>query len=482
MAFLGGPDGRFTLKDHAFWSGERVRKALVVVNDTEEAVRVDAHWSLRAAEAETALRGRVRAEVGPGRQETRRALIEFEAPAVAQRTDYSLTVAARSASGQDLSVTPLAITVFPREASEPAPSADLVLFDPVGETQAALVKLGLRPNPMPDRLTGQHRLIVGRCVLEEEIHRASLVRAGFDDAVEQGMRVLVFEQRAEQWSGTLMGLRLKRLATRRAFMRAEGHPACAGLAEPDFQHLRGDSDLIEPYPDPGPADAGYPEHFWHWGNDNLVATYAVEKPQVGAARALLDCGFDLAEAALLEVARGKGLLVFCQVDVTNRVGQDPVSTRLVRNLVRWLVQAPSREPGAATLAELAARHPAGDSLEAYFSAAPALPGVHDGELFFREKLALPAFDAGSPTPLFTRVEEAGREYWLTSLSAEGMNSDWQRAKLARIEAALRFLNGESATAGPTMATFEDTAPLYPHNWTRLPGMEEDFDPYVYWRW
>ncbi len=226
----------------------------------------------------------------------------------------------------------------------------------------------------------------------------------------------------------------------------------------------------------------YPEHFWHWGNDNIVATYTLEKPQVGAARALLDCGFDLVETPLLEVARGEGLLVFCQVDVTNRVGQDPVSTRLVANLLRYLVRGEARPPAGLSLEQLAAAHKPAASVEGYFSPAPDLPGVHGGELFFREKLKLPAFDPDAPAPLFARVDAEGRQYWLTSLSAAELGSPWQRAKRARIEAALRMLNGERPAEGPSLAGHDDREGLYPHNWQRLPKWELDFDPYVYWRW
>jgi hypothetical protein len=279
-----------------------------------------------------------------------------------------------------------------------------------------------------------------------------------------------------------MGLRLKRIETRRAFVRAPGHPALEGLADPDFSFLRGDSDLIEPYPDPGPMPQEYPTHFWHWGNDNIVATYALEKPQVGAARALLDCGFDLAEAALLEAARGEGLLLFCQVDVTHRVGDDPVCTRLVQNLLRCLSLPADRPAGAVSLAELARRNPPAATVEGYRFPAPALPGIHDGDLFFRERLRLPAFDPRSRSPLFTEVESAGQRCWITSLSAAELRSDWQRARRARVESALRLFNGERTVAGPSLQAFDDRNRLYPYNWAHLPLMGCDFDPYVYWRW
>ena len=482
MAFIGGADGRFTLKNHAYWSGEAVKKALVIVNETDENVGLDAQWALRDGTGKAVVSGKLNVSVSPGRQEARRALIQFETLAVTQRTDYTLTVSARAATTEKVAVPRFLLTVFPADRPQLVGSVPPVLFDPVGDTRAALTRLGVKTEPTPQRLPAHHRLIIGRRALGDEANRQRLIRAGFDEAVAKGMRVLVFEQRAPGWEGRLLGLRMKRLATRRAFIRAPSHPIFEGLAESDFRYLRGDSDLIGPYPDPGPMPKAYPVHFWHWGNDSIVATYTLEKPQVGAARALLDCGFDLAEAAMLETSRGQGLLLFCQVDVTNRVGRDPVSTRLVRNLVRYLAKSSARPPASRTLSQLTEAHPPRASFEGYLSDVPALPGIHAGDVFFREKLRLPALDPNSSTPLFAHVEDSGWRYWITSLSAAKLETDWQRAKRGRIEAALRFLNGERVAIGPMMRESGRHGFLYPHNWTRLPKMTADFDPYVYWRW
>jgi len=352
-----------------------------------------------------------------------------------------------------------------------------------------MVKLGLKPAPLPERLTSRHRLIIGRLALEKPEDIQKLIDAGFDNAITNGMRAVIFEQRSSQWEGKLMGLRMKRVATRRAFIRASGHPVFKGLIDSDFKFLRGDSNLIEAYPgiDSEPATKSYPVHYWHWGNDNIVSTYTLEKPQQGTVRALLDCGFDLVETPLLEVARGKGLLIFCQVDVTNRIGNDPVSTRLTKNILHYLMERKLDPPASISLSKLLEQHPPRAWIEGYFSTAPDLPGIHTGDLFFREKLRVPAFDANSDAPLFAQIEMEGRrmrgrKYWVTSLSDADLKTNWQKAKLARINAALRFLNGERSDEGPTLKDFTDTSKLYPYNWNRLPKMDDDFDPYVYYRW
>jgi len=497
MAFIGGPDGAFTRKDHACIAGSEVRKAVVLVNATGRDRRFTVTWevvrggsrvkSRSSASGNTPGRqGKLRCTVPAGGRETTKAVIRFRAPGVSRRTDYELRVRVRCDPRPDarrewLSQPPVfRFAVFPPIREAPA-LPDLHLFDPVGDTKSALDRLGVHFRPMPQRLGPDVRLVVGRHALERPEYRRQLESAGFDQAVLDGMRVLIFEQAVPDWEGTLMGLRFKRIETRRAFVRCPGHPALGGLTESDFEYMNGESDLIPAYPDPGPMPKQYPVHFWHWGNDNMVATYTIEKPQVGAARAVLDAGFDLAESALLEVARGRGLLLFCQVDVTNRVGRDPVSTRLVRNLLAYITSdAAQRPPAAPPLAELLQRYPPTARFEGFRSEAPDVPGIHDGEVFFREKLRLPAFDA--KPPLFASVRLGDRTVWITSLTGVPLRTPWQEAKRARIEAALRFHNGERTAAGPRVSSGSAARSLYPFNWQRLPEWDADFDPYVFWRW
>jgi hypothetical protein len=111
-----------------------------------------------------------------------------------------------------------------------------------------------------------------------------------------------------------------------------------------------------------------------------------------------------------------------------------------------------------------------------------VPGLQAGDLFLRDKLTLPAYRATGATPLFARVETDDGAGWVTSLTVEDLPTAWQRAKLGRIESALRLANGERVADGPALSLSDDPERLYPHNWRRLPEMDDDFDPYTYWRW
>lgn len=93
----------------------------------------------------------------------------------------------------------------------------------------------------------------------------------------------------------------------------------------------------------------------------------------------------------LAAHRGQGAVMCWQVDVSNRTGEDPVSTRLAANLLGWLLDEGGAPPAPA-LADLAREHPPAARFEGYVGAPPPVPGVHAGDLFWREKLVVPAFE------------------------------------------------------------------------------------------
>ena len=474
VAYIAGPGGEFWYTDHAYLSGEAIRKAAVVLNLRNKPLDYRLVWRAVGSAGRPVAEGAAAGRLDSGGRTLRACAIEFPAPNVAERTDLRIELDLEA----DVKMhDKFSVTVFPKARPVRQEKA-VLLFDPVGNTQALLKEAGVDVQKMGSPIPSHGLLVAGRHALEKEEWRNKLADAGFDAAVAKGLRVLVFEQASDQWEGNVMGLKLRRTATRHAFVRAPQHPCIAGLEPSDFHYFRRDSDLIEAHPKPGNMPTSYPIHFWHWGNDNIVATYVLEKPQVGAARALVDCGFDLSETPLLEVARGNGAVIFCQLDVTNRYGVDPVATRLVHNLLTYLLTLERGTPSAPEPQELARRIPTQGEVSLYRSQAPAIPGVGNSELFFREKLTLPAFDPKSSTPLFAQT--AGQ--WATSLSLAKLNTPWQKAKRGRIEAALRIANGTRSDAGSQLKLQGNSEALYPFDWTRIESMKASFDPYVYWRW
>jgi hypothetical protein len=62
----------------------------------------------------------------------------------------------------------------------------------------------------------------------------------------------------------------------------------------------------------------------------------IEKPMEGDFLPILDGGFSLQYSPLLEYREGRGVVVFCQVDVTGRTEREPAAEILARNLLSYV--------------------------------------------------------------------------------------------------------------------------------------------------
>jgi hypothetical protein len=75
---------------------------------------------------------------------------------------------------------------------------------------------------------------------------------------------------------------------------------------------------------------------WRCGCRGSVASVHIEKPARGDFLPILDGGYALQYSPLLEYREGKGMVLFCQMDVTGRTESDPAGEALARNIVRYV--------------------------------------------------------------------------------------------------------------------------------------------------
>jgi hypothetical protein len=135
------------------------------------------------------------------------------------------------------------------------------------------------------------------------------------------------------------------------------HPLLAGLKANHLHDWRGAATLLPPRlkytlrPQHGPTvkwcgiDVA---HVWRCGNRGNVASVLIEKPACGDFLSILDGGFSLQYSTLLEYREGKGMVLFCQMDVTARTESDPAADTLTRNLIQY-VSAWKPSPKRSTL-------------------------------------------------------------------------------------------------------------------------------------
>ncbi len=537
LGYIGGPDTFFTHKDHLFFAGAPVRKAFIVLNDSDQPVAVDALWRLRDASGRVATEGRLRGEVAPGRRALTEFPIEFPAPAVTERTRFTLEVVpapgARLPEQARLEDT-FAITVFP-EHRTPSPQfpgrvwtinisddythespqffinrdnqemlraagidATLVQgfasFDYIGyHPDAAAVLHGpVRQRGKPE-IPGRVRstegfpqpgdtLIIPRQTLapghgDRELALRTLEAMNFDQLVRDGLRVIVFEQSLPN----ILGLQTDSVRPRRAFIAAKGHPVFQGLEDSDLSYWTGASNLdsaITPY---SSTEQRWPERVWHTSNTNAVASRVIIRPQVGAARALAVSGFDLAETPLLEVAIGKGRILFCQFDVSTRYGKDPAATRLVDNLFAYLASAPEPIPARSEVGTLAEGQSGVALIQGLFRA--AVPegqtgwGITQADLFNREAIynrnqitrslperRFPALEGQRDSHGYPAVIRRGADRYETTLHPDLFETGWMKRKAAFVRSALLINQNGSSDRGPGIRHQGRLTDLYPHEW------------------
>ncbi len=80
----------------------------------------------------------------------------------------------------------------------------------------------------------------------------------------------------------------------------------------------------------------YPRSKWKWGNGGIVSGNVICKPDYGNFKIIVDSGFNLGFASLMELRKQHGTILFCQLDVTSRYLKDPAATRLADNILEQM--------------------------------------------------------------------------------------------------------------------------------------------------
>jgi len=336
LAYIGGKPAAFTSKDHNFLPGETVEKQLIVINNCRQTVTGDCRWWLGISPAAT---GTKSISLPTGQQE--RIPLRFDLPPQLAPGKYELTAAVKFSNGK-IQQDRFMVHVLP-----PAPAvniaAKIAIWDPKGETARLLDGLGLeyRSVEAGADLAGYDVLIVGKAAM-------TIDGAGPDVTnVRKGLRVVVFEQA----SGVLekrFGFRVVEYGLRNVFHRLTDHPALSGLGVENLHDWRGEATILAPrlkYETNNRLFNGAPTikwcdipvtRVWRCGNRGSVASVLIEKPACGNFLPIIDGGYSLQYSPLMEYREGKGVVVFCQVDVTGRTETDPAADRLVRNILNYV--------------------------------------------------------------------------------------------------------------------------------------------------
>ncbi|MCM8808130.1 MAG: hypothetical protein NC926_09390 [Candidatus Omnitrophica bacterium] len=478
LAYIGGPDGNFTLKDHTYFSGENVKKSCILLNDYETDLNGKGKWEVIDKETnKIILKDEFNFKITSGERIIDKYQVSFKAPEVKERKELiiKLKVSTEKGNFED----EFEISIFPL-LKAPSIKNEIYVYDPIGDTKKLLDKANLKYKEINGYIPNEGILIIGRKVLADENYFKNLISwqtqkllYNIDPAIKNGLKVIIFEQPLTN----ILGLKSEERRWRHAHISAKNHSVLKGLKDGDFSYLKGYSNLMDDYPDPKiPPKIAYahPERFWMLGNDNVVTTFPIVKPYVGAFRAILSSGFDLMETPLCEFAIGRGRIIFCQVDVTNRYGIDPVSTLLVNNLLEYMDKIQEPDPSIPEPINAIEEGIKVKEKEDYIFVPEIIPdGLTISDFYFRENLKLKTIDG----ELFKKLKKNGKEIYVHTINLKDFKTKWQRTKGMRILANLRIDQGGSSNEGPSFSLHGDEYALYPINW-----LEGFVHPYSHWRW
>jgi hypothetical protein len=340
LAYIGGKPARFTSKDHNFLPGEAVEKQLIIINNSRQAVTTECRWSLafRPNDLPQAALGEKKAAVPTGEQQ--RIPLRFDLPAALAPGKYELAATVKFSTGE-VQKDAFAVHVL-APAPPPAAAGRIALFDPKGETAKVLaaMKAACTPVAADADLAPYDTLIVGKAALTAGGPGPDVRR------VRDGLKVIVFEQTAETLEKRF-GFRVAEYGLRQVFNRVPGHPALAGLDADALRDWRGEATILPPrlQYESSRRYATAPAvrwcdievtRVWRAGCRGNVASVLIEKPARGDFLPVLDGGYSLQYSPLMEYREGKGLVLFCQMDVTGRTESDPAADRLVCGILQYV--------------------------------------------------------------------------------------------------------------------------------------------------
>lgn len=448
LGFIAGKEEAFTSKDHNFRAGDALEKQLVVINNSRETVACKVSWSLPWASGEREL------ELPTGQQE--RIAVHMQLPRGLAPGEVKLSARFDFGAGR-VQTDELALHVL-AEAPPPKARGRTALYDPAGETKAWLEenRITFQEVQAGSDLGAFDLLVIGKAALDVAGPGPDLSR------VREGLKVVVFEQTGEVLEKRL-GFRVAEYGLRQVFARVANHPLLEGIGAEHLRDWRGEATLLpaqlkyELRPRHGPTVnwCGIPvPRLWRCGNRGNVASVLIEKPPGGDFLPIADGGYALQYSPLLEHREGKGMVLFCQMDVTARTERDPASERLLRNILEY---ASNWKPGP----RRAVAYAGGAAGRRFLESIGANPG-DSSNLAANTVLVV---DAAGAEALSGRKKEIGR--WLRGggkLLAAGLN---EREANAILESAIATREAEHISAHFTAAEpgspFAGIAPADLHN-------------------
>ncbi len=330
LAWIAGPEGAYTAKDHHFRPGQKIDKQIVLINDTRQAQHFTANWTATVGDREVD-KGRMQGSLAIS--EIRFIPFQVTAPAEEPGDKADGQIAMTATIGDVMHRDTFAFRVFGEDRSA---TGQIAVVDPNGMTTRMLADLGYQTHSWNGEAAPL--VVIGRNALKQD----PTVAVTLEPYVRNGGRALIYAQDPE-WMTRALGWRTCPKVARRAFPM--NSLVTGGIDAEDLRDWRGSSTLIEACPEyVGDYLRGnerdQPYAGWHWGNRGGISSAAIEKPHRSGWRPLLECEFDLAYTPLMELDYGQGRLTVCTLDLEDHVGLDPAARRMATRVIDYALHCP----------------------------------------------------------------------------------------------------------------------------------------------
>ncbi|MGE5659750.1 MAG: beta-galactosidase [Actinomycetota bacterium] len=329
LAWIAGAKDEFVAKDHSWEAGQKLQKQVVLLNDTRTKQEFSLNWQVLVGGQKVG-DGSKSGTIAPAG--TLFLPVEVSLPdRFDRKVDGEVKLTARI--GQFNQEDRFAFRVFPKLSKA---TGTVTVFDPVGKTTAMLKQLGYTVVPWDGAATAS-LLVIGREAFSANLGK---LPGDLEAFVRNGGRAIAFTQNPS-WLRKTLGFRVAPHLSRRVFPVGEAHPALGGLDGEDLRDWRGESTLVEAYPDTLMLrEHPYKRYGWHWGNRGAVASASVEKPHRSAWRPILESEFDLAYSPLMELDYGKGRLILTTLDLEDHAPLDAGAAKLAQQVIQYAAGAP----------------------------------------------------------------------------------------------------------------------------------------------
>ena len=313
-----------------FASGQPVSRDLKAFNETRFSDPVEVEWQFFVAGKKVAGE-RKTLSIAPGGSEPLTAA--FKVPAVKNRTAAEFVLTASQRGKEVFRESKKSWVIDPESAPKPKIAGDLLVWDPQGSVEARLKSRGIAFKPV--RSLAEIPAKFGMLVLgKNAVPAADAANPRWLELAGSGAKILAIDQDAPlRYQALPADLELSPHTGHIAFPQESDHPVFDGLKEEDF---------------------------FTWSGNGTVYRNAYRKATAGA-RSLAHCDDELAFSVLSACPVNNGMMLLSQFDIGDKLGKDPVATRLFDNMLNWLASYKLVQKKTAVVAEMAT--PAGKALD-----------------------------------------------------------------------------------------------------------------------